>query len=488
MNLYCAETEEHPIPNKCFILDISCKAHVCAFNGTGTLLAIGGKNGLITLMDFLTKIVVKNLPLPTGEKTVSRGNHNHNKVDSMEWSKDGEHLLALYSGLKKIIIWDIFNSVSLREFEFDSLITKLELHPQLSTTQFCLISGRATFIYDTVNQEEIKFIEQLVPGVGDEGSLQNLLPSPNVKKDDPGTTGSKSERPSAKKTGRNIPQLFFSHFNKSGDGIVTVAPNNMIYLIKHDHFKNFVVCSSVPIVSNSYVTSSLLNDRKDSLLLNCIDRNLRLYVLDFESPFITLEKEFFDVINKKKWMSASFFGGFSGDEKILGGIGESGSHEIYVQEKKQGVILEKLSAPQEGIHSLLTHPLHPSMILVITTSGHVLLWLRTQEADWASLAPEFREVDENEYYVEAEDEFDVKVKGIQSFREEFPNIDIEHHDDNFLKKEQFPDSDTHFREYFPKANRLLAVKLEQDDYCRKLLAEIRAKVHYHEPSQDEMLM
>ncbi len=51
------------------------------------------------------------------------------------------------------------------------------------------------------------------------------------------------------------------------------------------------------------------------------------------------------------------------------------------------------------------HPLR-SMMLSVSGAGRIFCWARIYAENWNAFAPDFRELDENEEYVEKEDEFD----------------------------------------------------------------------------------
>ena len=85
------------------------------------------------------------------------------------------------------------------------------------------------------------------------------------------------------------------------------------------------------------------------IILNCTDRYLRILHIDYQKPSIQISRELFDVINKKKWMSALFFKVPKYKHPlIVSAIGESGSHEVYFLSKKTGSIVKRLEPGQEG--------------------------------------------------------------------------------------------------------------------------------------------
>ncbi|KAG1342041.1 hypothetical protein COCNU_05G002700 [Cocos nucifera] len=82
--------------------------------------------------------------------------------------------------------------------------------------------------------------------------------------------------------------------------------------------------------------------------------------------------------------------------------------------------------PKEALIDLAWHPVHP-LVVSGSVSGLVYIWAKDYIENWSAFAPDFKELEENEEYVEREDEFDLmpeseKVKELDNNQDE--EVDI----------------------------------------------------------------
>ncbi|KAG1342044.1 hypothetical protein COCNU_05G002730 [Cocos nucifera] len=82
--------------------------------------------------------------------------------------------------------------------------------------------------------------------------------------------------------------------------------------------------------------------------------------------------------------------------------------------------------PKEALIDLARHPVHP-LVVSGSVSGLVYIWAKDYIENWSAFAPDFKELEENEEYVEREDEFDLmpeseKVKELDINQDE--EVDI----------------------------------------------------------------
>eukprot|EP00899_Mesostigma_viride_P019395 jgi/Mesvir1/27457/Mv07239-RA.1 len=113
--------------------------------------------------------------------------------------------------------------------------------------------------------------------------------------------------------------------------------------------------------------------------------------------------EFQDAVEHKMWKAA----GFSGDSDfIFAGQADKPSHVIYIWSRVFGQLVKMLEGPQEGLVDLAWHPTRP-ILASVGKSGLIYIWAKSYTENWSAFAPDFKEMEENEEYVEREDEFDI---------------------------------------------------------------------------------
>ncbi|KAI3846670.1 hypothetical protein MKW92_039925 [Papaver armeniacum] len=97
---------------------------------------------------------------------------------------------------------------------------------------------------------------------------------------------------------------------------------------------------------------------------------------------------------------------FSGDgEWVVGASGNKGEHKIYIWDRA-GHLVKILEGPQEALTDLAWHPVNP-IVVSVSISGLVYIWAKDYTENWSAFAPDIKELEENEEYVEREDEFDL---------------------------------------------------------------------------------
>ncbi|KHN26444.1 Retinoblastoma-binding protein 5 [Glycine soja] len=241
--------------------------------------------------------------------------------------------------------------------------------------------------------------------------------------------------------------------NKCSDGITSFTPTaacfnkygTLVYVgnskgeILVIDYKNGDVHAVVPISGGSVVKNIVFSRNGQYLLTNSNDRIIRIYenllplkdevrALDdlsgnhndlnnienlkaVGSKCLTLFREFQDSITKVHWKAPCF----SGDgEWVVGGSASKGEHKIYIWDRA-GHLVKILEGPKEALIDLAWHPVHP-IVVSVSLNGLVYIWAKDYTENWSAFAPDFKELEENEEYVEREDEFDLipeteKVKG-----------------------------------------------------------------------------
>jgi COMPASS component SWD1 len=120
------------------------------------------------------------------------------------------------------------------------------------------------------------------------------------------------------------------------------------------------------------------------------------------SKSLSLFREFQDSITRVHWKVPCF----SGDgEWVVGGSASKGEHKIYIWDRA-GRLVKILEGPKEALVDLCWHPVHP-IVVSVSLTGLVYIWAKDYTENWSAFAPDFKELEENEEYVEREDEFDL---------------------------------------------------------------------------------
>ncbi|KAE9617143.1 putative transcription factor WD40-like family [Lupinus albus] len=228
--------------------------------------------------------------------------------------------------------------------------------------------------------------------------------------------------------------------NKCSDGTTSFTPTAACLVIR----------AVVPIPGGSVVKNIVFSRNGQYLLTNSNDRVIRVYenllplkdevrALDdlnerfsdlsgleklkgVGSKCLTLFREFQDAITKVHWKAPCF----SGDgEWVVSGSASKGEHKIYIWDRA-GHLVKILEGPKEALIDLAWHPVRP-IVVSVSFNGIVYIWAKDYIENWSAFAPDFKELEENEEYVEREDEFDLnpdteKIKGSDANEDE--EVDI----------------------------------------------------------------
>ncbi|XP_028228724.1 protein RBL-like isoform X1 [Glycine soja] len=378
-----------------------------AFNRRGTLLAAGCNNGSCVIWDFETRGIAKIL----------RDDECSSPITSICWSKYG-HQILVSAADKSLILWDVMSSKKITRIVLQQTPLQARLHPGSSTPSLCLACplSCAPMIVDlnTGNTTLLK-VSVLETCNG---------PTPTPPSRNKCSDGITSFTPTA------------ACFNKYGTLVYVGNSKGEILAID---YKNGDVRAVVPISGGSVVKNIVFSRNGQYLLTNSNDRIIRIYenrlplkdevrALDdlsenhnvlnnienlkaVGSKCLTLFREFQDSITKVHWKAPCF----SGDgEWVVGGSASKGEHKIYIWDRA-GHLVKILEGPKEALIDLAWHPVHP-IVVSVSLNGLVYIWAKDYTENWSAFAPDFKELEENEEYVEREDEFDLipeteKVKG-----------------------------------------------------------------------------
>ncbi|KAM7491131.1 hypothetical protein LguiA_034052 [Lonicera macranthoides] len=403
-----------------------------AFNRRGTLLAAGCSDGTCVIWDFETRGISKELK----DKDCVAA------VTSVCWSKYG-HRILVSAADKSLTLWDVVKGEKISRSTLQQTPLQARLHPGSTIPSICLVCPLSS-----------------APMIVDLNSGNTtMLP---VSLSDTGTGPPGPSPPSRNKFSDGSPAFTptTACFNKYGD--LVYAGNSKGEVLIIDYEKN-QVRGIVPISGGAVIKNIVFSRDGQYLLTNSNDRTIRIYenllplknglkALDESnemngeldgieklravgSKCLALFREFQDSITRVHWKVPCF----SGDgEWVVGGSASKGEHKIYIWDRA-GRLVKILEGPKEALIDLSWHPVHP-IVVSVSLTGLVYIWAKDYTENWSAFAPDFKELEENEEYVEREDEFDL-VPETEKVKESDVNEDDEVDIVMVEKDSAFSDSD-----------------------------------------------
>lgn len=327
-------------------------------------------------------------------------------VTSVCWSKLG-HRILVSAADKTLTLWDVVKGEKVVQVTLQQSALQARLHTGSSSPSICLACplSSAPMIVD-LDTGNITTLPISLP----ETDSTTAPPSRNKFSD-----GSAPFSPTA------------ACFNKYGDLVYVGNSKGEILVIDH---RSNQVRAVVPISGGSVIKNIVFSRNGKFLLTNSNDRTIRIYenllplkdglkALDdthetlkelpeaeklkaIGSKCLTLFREFQDSITRVHWKAPCF----SGDgEWVVGGSANKGEHKIYIWDRA-GRLVKILEGPKEALIDLAWHPVRP-IIVSVSLTGLIYIWAKDYVENWSAFAPDFKELEENEEYVEREDEFDL---------------------------------------------------------------------------------
>ncbi|XP_047339034.1 protein RBL-like isoform X2 [Impatiens glandulifera] len=395
-----------------------------AFNRRGTLLAAGCTDGSCIIWDFETRGVAKEL----------RDKDCVSAITSVCWSKYG-HLLLVSSTDKSLNLWDVVKGERITRIVLEQTALLARLHPGSSNPTVCLACpfSSAPMIVDlntgTTTVLPVSLTETAVVSAPTSATARNKF-----------SDGSAPYTPTA------------ACFSKHGDLVYVGNSKGEILIID---YSNVEICAVVPISGGSVIKNILFSRNGKYLLTNSNDRMIRIYenllplkegrkALDelkeddlkaVGAKSLSLFRELQDSITRIHWKAPCF----SGDgEWLIGGSANKGEHKIYIWDRA-GHLVKILEGPKEALIDLAWHPVHP-IVVSVSFNGLVYIWAKDYTENWSAFAPDFKELEENEEYVEREDEFDL-IPDTEKVKEVDVDVDEDVDIITVEKDSTFSDSD-----------------------------------------------
>ena len=158
----------------------------------------------------------------------------------------------------------------------------------------------------------------------------------------------------------------------------------------------------IRVGSGGAVRSLCLSRSGKVLLVTSADRVLR--AVDAAAPGLRSLREIRDAVNRSSWRGVALSA--DGEHVAAAAVGTS-DHLVHVWSLAAGALECVLEGPADAGAgpAVAWHPVAP-LLVSLGANGRVYVWARTATENWSAFAPDFRELEENEEYVEREDEFD----------------------------------------------------------------------------------
>ncbi|GAA5988995.1 hypothetical protein JCM5350_001744 [Sporobolomyces pararoseus] len=421
-------------------LDVA--AQTARFNPSGLFaghyIAIGRQDGVVLVLDFETKNVVRWL-------------EGHVKtVTVVCWSQNSRYLLTA-SRDWNVIIWDLssaaFSTVTgerRNTIRFDAPVTSANLHPRNSKLCVVTLHAQTQPVFVDLRKESSGRWELEVPPPEEEEKPRRRTIGENGEEIEAGEDGVEEEEEEEEEDEayirRNREIATLARFNPRGD-LIYVGTNRGNINIWDVQTKEWLWTEFIG--SNSAIRHLEFSPKGDAIIVNSSDRILRLISLSpfpppppsppspasdpedederlaepeeeepYEPPpprppripYFEIVHKFQDLVNRVPWNGC----GFSSDgEHVIGGADNKASHNIYIWDRDSGGLSKILEGPKDPLEDLDWHPLRP-LILSTSSLGLIHTWVTPIVENWAAYAPGFEELDENREYEEKEDEFDIE--------------------------------------------------------------------------------
>jgi hypothetical protein len=198
---------------------------------------------------------------------------------------------------------------------------------------------------------------------------------------------------------------------------------------------------------------------KSLILINSNDRILRLF--KYDSGTLSYIREFFDSVNRKKWINAYFYKiktNNNYNDVIVCATSDVNSLEVQLIDINTGHSVRRLDPFKFNCHDFICHYTNHWSVVMVSNKKlfHMYGYLFN---NWGTFAPQFRYMEENIEYIEEEtffDNFNQIIKKTQS-QKIYEAADLK----NVFYPETKPKAQNLFFKYKPSED-LIAIQSEKD--------------------------
>jgi hypothetical protein len=369
--------------------DIKC----CYYNTSGSAIAIVTKTNNIKIYDFMGKIVMF---------TISHFKENEMIVSHIEWIKDSRSMIVVFesntrSGFK-LINFD-FDSESHYELSNEIILEDGIIMGDIYGEKKMILSGKNPCIYNLEDGYKFYFLNAgiektvIVKELNDSNSfllfIKDMYLIFVIREINEET--------------RINNKILFSNLE---DKKLNEDHTAMLKIIAGNLSPQFMITDAVGVPQMPEILNISIDISKSLILINSTDRILRLF--KYDAGTINYIREFFDSVNRKKWINAYFFKIITNNnynDVIVCATSDVNSLEVQLIDINTGNSIRRLDPFKFNCHDFICHYTnHWSLVMVSNKKlFHMYGYLFN---NWGTFAPQFKYIEENIEYIEEESFFD----------------------------------------------------------------------------------
>lgn len=354
---------------------------------------MGCTDGKVHIYDVLTRNIISRLVAHV--QPVSR----------VEWTRSGRRLVSVSSD-HLLVLWDALSAMPLARLELPAALVSVSVHP----TSNCLavaslhVGAPVLVLFDHPPQ----------PSPAGPTVAARCIQLTSSQAADAAAPVERQSAPELAVFSRDGAHVLTSHGARGLVSAWAAAPLIACARLQSASASDQVLSCGEPgqgatcvalFEAGNAIKQLTLARSGTRLLVNCADRSIRMYSKQQPREGGGWEQthRFEDKVNNVQWKAAAFS---ANEDYVLGGTAATAKHSIYIWDASAGTLSKILDGPKAGIVSLEWHPLRP-VAVSCSTQGVLYLWGAPIVESWSAFAADFQQLEENVYYVEREDEFDV---------------------------------------------------------------------------------